>query len=575
MKKRIIIILIVLVTVLSTALLYQTFATDSSTLSESSDVYNISLYNGSTIVVPANGTKTVLYKINSPNFGKVSYGVGYTTSSSYIKVKEYYDTIDPVTGVIDYRENKFVKLKLINSGNSDASVTLNTVLGYEFGGNLIPSSNVTLVTEKVKEYDTLMSVTGGQTATSTFLRSRLKRNQIDSITFKENNAVPDNVTSVDVSKDSDGSIIMYYGTANSNGRYDVYIGSEAGKIKLESGYALFSYLQYVESLDLSIFNTSSVTNMVRMFYYAGQNATTFTLYGLDNWDTSSVTNMSSMFYYAGQNATTWMIGDLSSWDTSSVTSMDYMFSSAGKSATTFTLEGLNGWDTSSVTDMSYMFSSAGYNATTFTLEGLDNWNTSSVKDMSGMFSNVGYNATTFTLEGLDNWDTSSVKDMSVMFSYAGYKASNWSLDLSRWNTSSVTDMLYMFRHAGQNATTWTIGDLSNWNTSSVTNMSYMFQLAGQNATTFTLEGLSSWDTSSVTNMSCMFQYAGQNATTFTIGDLSGWDTSSVTDMGWMFQQAGYKASNWSLDLSSWNVNKVTSNSGFNASVTTKVTPPIW
>ena len=439
MKKRIIIILIVLVTVLSTALLYQTFATDSSTLSESSDVYNISLYNGSTIVVPANGTKTVLYKINSPNFGKVSYGVGYTTSSSYIKVKEYYDTIDPMTGVIDYRENKFVKLKLINSGNSDASVTLNTVLGYEFGGDLIPSSNVTLVTEKVKEYDTLMSVTSSQTATSTFLRSSLKREEIDSITFKENNAVPDNVTSVDVSKDSDGSIIMYYGDANSNGRYDVYIGSETGKIKLESGYYLFSYLQYVESLDLSIFNTSSVTNMDLMFRYAGYNATTFTLYGLDNWDTSSVTNMEAMFQYAGYNATTFTLEGLDNWDTSSVTEMTSMFSYTGQRATTWTIGDLSGWDTSSVTRMVSMFGHAGYYATTWTIGDLSNWDTSSVTNMSGMFYNAGYNATTWTIGDLSGWDTSSVTNMGSMFYNAGYKASGWKLNLRSWNVNKVTN----------------------------------------------------------------------------------------------------------------------------------------
>ena len=546
MKKRIIIILIVLVTVLSTALLYQTFATDSSTLSESSDVYNISLYNGSTIVVPANGTKTVLYKINSPNFGKVSYGVGYTTSSSYIKVKEYYDTIDPMTGVIDYRENKFVKLKLINSGNSDASVTLNTVLGYEFGGNLIPSSNVTLVTEKVKEYDTLMSVTSLQRATSTFLRSSLKREEIDSITFKENNAVPDNVTSVDVSKDSDGSIIMYYGTANSNGRYDVYIGSEAGKIKLESGYYLFSYLPYVESLDLSIFNTSSVTAMRYMFYSVGSGATTFTLEGLSSWDTSNVTDMHYMFY------------------------------GAGSGATTFTLEGLDNWDTSSVTDMQSMFSQAGQNATTWTIGDLSNWDTSSVTDMNQMFNYAGQNATTFMLDGLENWNTSSVTDMQNMFSGAGKSATTWTIgNLSGWDTSSVTSMSGMFSSAGQNATTWTIGNLSNWNTSSVTNMGSMFSGAGQNAKTWTIGDLSGWDTSSVTSMSYMFSNAGKSATTWTIGDLSSWDTSSVTKMNNMFYYAGYNASNWSLDLSSWNVDKVTSHGNFNTYVTTKVTPPIW
>ena len=69
------------------------------------------------------------------------------------------------------------------------------------------------------------------------------------------------------------------------------------------------------SLDLSSFDTSSVTNMQGMFAYA--QATTL---DLSSFDTSSVTDMHSMFAYA--QATTL---DLSSFDTSSVTDMGYMF----------------------------------------------------------------------------------------------------------------------------------------------------------------------------------------------------------------------------------------------------------
>ena len=43
-----------------------------------------------------------------------------------------------------------------------------------------------------------------------------------------------------------------------------------------------------------------------MFYEAGSSATTFNL-NLSNWNTSSVTDMSYMFYKAGSRATTWSV----------------------------------------------------------------------------------------------------------------------------------------------------------------------------------------------------------------------------------------------------------------------------
>ena len=264
-----------------------------------------------------------------------------------------------------------------------------------------------------------------------------------------------------------------------------------------------------------------------------------------NLDTSSVTDMSFMFYYAGQNATTFELKGLGNWDVSKVTNMESMFRSVGSKATTFNLN-LSNWNTSSVTSMSSMFDSAGYSATTFNLNLL-NWNTSSVTNMEYMFSGAGYRATTFNLN-LSNWNTSSVTDMSRMFEYAGSKATTWTIgDLSNWDVSKVTNMSYMFYEAGSKATTFNL-NLSNWNTSSVTSMSSMFDSAGYSATTWTIGDLSSWDTSSVTSMDSMFSGAGYSATTWTIGDLSNWNTSSVTSMYDMFRAAGYSATTWSVTI---------------------------
>ena len=321
-------------------------------------------------------------------------------------------------------------------------------------------------------------------------------------------------------------------------------------IKVTSMHYMFYYAGYNASsftLNLSSWNTSSVTNMFYMFYYAGYNASSFTL-NLSSWNTSNVTNMSNMFYYTGYSATTWSIGDLSSWNTSSVTSMRMVFKYAGYSATTWSVGDLSSWNTSSVYDMAAMFECAGYSATTWSVGDLSSWDTTKVANMYRMFFYAGYNASSFTLN-LSSWNTSNVTNMSNMFYYTGYSATTWSIgDLSSWDTSSVTIMQGMFSYAGYSATTWSIGDLSSWDTTKVASMYRMFYYAGYTTTTtWSIGDLSSWDTSSVYNMADMFRYAGYNASSFAL-DLSSWDTSSVTSISSMFYSAGYSATTWSITI---------------------------
>ena len=71
------------------------------------------------------------------------------------------------------------------------------------------------------------------------------------------------------------------------------------------------------TLDLSIFDTSNVTDMGYMFY----NCTSLTSLDLSTFNTSNVTNMGRMF----QSCSSLTSLDLSSFDTSNVTNMDYMF----------------------------------------------------------------------------------------------------------------------------------------------------------------------------------------------------------------------------------------------------------
>ena len=355
---------------------------------------------------------------------------------------------------------------------------------------------------------------------------------------------------------SNDSIVPIYGWYD-NGTIYYYTNAEEIYLNANSSN-MFQNLRILSDIEMSSWNTSNVTNMGSMFYYAGYSATTWSVGDLSGWDTSSVTNMGSMFSSAGYSATTWSVGDLSGWDTSSVTNMGSIFNSAGRSATTWSVGDLSGWNTSNVTNMGNMFNQAGYKSTTWSVGDLSGWDTSSVKDMTNMFYQAGYKSTTWSVGNLSGWDTSSVTSMGSMFSSAGLSATTWSVgDLSGWDTSSVTNMGNMFYYAGYSAQTFNL-NLSGWDTSSVTNMGSMFSSAGRSATTWSVGDLSGWDTSSVTSMSSMFSLAGYSATTWSVGNLSGWNTSSVTNMSYMLQQAGYKSTTWSIgDLSSWDTSSVT------------------
>ena len=142
-KKTKITILVITLIVLGITVLYQTFAI-SSNISGGSDNYTVTLNNNSTVSVPANGHKTVYFKIRNNNKGTVQYGVGYKGTN--ITVKAYADSESPSTGTMTESESKFIKLKLKNTSTSDSSVELISILGYENGGNLIVPNGYTLVT---------------------------------------------------------------------------------------------------------------------------------------------------------------------------------------------------------------------------------------------------------------------------------------------------------------------------------------------------------------------------------------------------------------------------------------------
>jgi len=222
---------------------------------------------------------------------------------------------------------------------------------------------------------------------------------VQSITFGSLNeyssAVSGVSTPIDISANNDGSVKVYRVGSST---YDVYVLATESNTKMkfntDSSYMFYS-CRGLSELDVSNFDTSSVTNMSYMF----DGCEGLSTIDLSGWDTSNVTNMSNMFYDCRRLSTI----DLSNLDNGSVTNMSYMF----YNCTSLTTLDLSDWDTSSVTWMASMFM---YCNRLTTIIGIEDWDTSSLTSVLGMFCNCpAYN----TLD-LSGWDTSSVTDMNYI-----------------------------------------------------------------------------------------------------------------------------------------------------------------
>lgn len=449
MKKKIIILLVIVVLVLI-GFLYQTFAM-SNTITESSDSYIVNVSDNSSITLPARTSKKVYYKLTNTNEGTVKYGVGY--SGTNVEARVYEDTKDAETGLINYMENKFIKLKLINNGTTTSTITLKTILGYKNGGDLIVPSGVTLVKNKVKLVNYMRLTESNPSATSNFLNTTLVRNTIETLTITDDNLVPtDALGSFDVSRNNDGTVMLWYTKGTSDNLYNVYIGAEGGKVYITNCYYLFSYLTSVTKMDFTYFDTSEATWMESMFKYC----TSVKKLDLSMFDTSKVTYMSSMFDHCDDLTSL----NVFSFNTSKVTNMTSMFSNCQS------LENidLSNFDTSNVTSMRTMF------LKNYALKelNLSNFNTSKVTSMNAMFQYC----TSLTKLNISSFNTSNVTNMSAIFSYDSKLTL---IDMRNMTfTSKLTDANSMFYSASNNATIYVKSNTEktwlNTNYSSLTNV---------------------------------------------------------------------------------------------------------
>ena len=220
----------------------------------------------------------------------------------------------------------------------------------------------------------------------------------EAVTFEENTSLTldevlqiDNVIRID---DEETDHAVYIWTENDE-NWEWWSDADIIYLPEDSSY-LFASCEYLESLDLSRFNTENVTDMCAMFAechalteinlsglnthnvedmsYMFQFCRSLEYLSLTPLSTSSVVYMQFMFSNCPQLVTV----DLSSFDTSSVLYMDSMFSSDTRLQNIYVSDL---WNTANVTNGSYMFRSC---------KNLPNYNKSNVDVSMAHYGNGGY-----------------------------------------------------------------------------------------------------------------------------------------------------------------------------------------
>ena len=517
-------------------------------ISNLAPVYNYTDGVSTTFTVKnTNSTDSLLYKVK----------LEITSIANELKDESFKYTL--------VKDNKVVKTGNLKDAVSGNTLILNTSsldkgstsspkistfkLYFWIDGNMENNSNMMNKSLAGKidvgiETNVITNTESNISSTSKFLNSEVPRQNISTLKVVDNLDIPEGATVVDVSKNGDNTIKMWYNEADANGNYDITIGSNNIIYANPTPY-MFKWFTNVTLLDLSNLDTSGITDMTGMFAHT-KNLTkiifgehfntsnvksmyemfcnTYMLKSIDlsRIDTSSVTNMGHMFYGSGVETL-----DLSTFDTSNVTAMDWMFASVSK----ITSLDLSSFNTSNVKNMNNMFA----RASKVSKLDISSFDTSNVTNFSAMF----YGMSGMTTIDLSNIDTSNATNLSAMFaSCANLK----SIDLSKFNTSNVTDISSMFQYCRELISI----NLSNFDTSKVTNMGRTFEYTSKLTEIIFGEH---FNTSNVTTMLEMF--LGSNIKEI---DLSSFDTSNVMNMDGMFRQCNFSK----LDLSNFNTSKLKS-----------------
>ena len=452
------------------------------------DTAVMNLYLSLDLLPTALQENTFVYELYNGNNERISSG--------NFSDKKQGDTITLASNEIVTSDVSIYTLYIYIDGNRDNPITMSN---NNFRFNIYGEGTGAIYKENVIQNET----TTPSSSSSTFLNTEVLRNQIESINIEKTNVVPNDAKySKDISSKQDGSVMLWYTDKDNNSLYEVSIGSENGSLEANTnGSGMFSYLDNVDTLDLTGLDTSNMTSMSYMFY----NSNSLKSINLSNFNTSKLLYANNMF----NGCTSLESLDLSNFNTSKVTNFSNMFRDCQKmkeinlsnfdtsSATTFanlfhncsslTTLDLSSFNTNKVTYMGSMF----YNCSSLTSLDLSNFNTSNVINMGyGMF----YNCKSLKELDLSNFDTKKVIDFSDMFNGC---SSLENIELSSFDTTNATNMANMF----YNCKSLKQLDLSSFNTSKVTNMSKMFLQNNEINTIYVSE---KWNTSNVTSSSLMF-----------------------------------------------------------------------
>ena len=364
--------------------------------------------NETALVNNGSATNAKINSISSPSplgdFSNNTWGYKFGTSTNYapIPALSIPAQIVQTTGKTNGNDTNSVKIGMKLSDNLESGRYTNKLIFSILTNN----------------YNRIAIMTEGTDFNTKLKALETSTNKIEH--FKKSTVMPIvsmNTVNVD-DEESDYEIKLWLDSTDKT----AYYYTETEKVYLnEDTKSMFRNMSSITSLNLSNFDTSSVTNMSFMF----DRMSSLSTLDLSNFDTSRVTNMSSMFYGVS-NLTTL---NLFSFDTSKVTNMLFMFCNM-RNLTTIDL---SSFDTYKVTNMRSMFSGVS-NLTTL---DLSNFNTSNVTEMDFMFNDMR----NLTILNLSSFDTSNVMHMGYMFSGV---SSLTALDLSNFDTSKVKDMRGMF-----------------------------------------------------------------------------------------------------------------------------------
>ena len=508
------------------------------------DTAVMNLYLSLDLLPTALQENTFVYELYNGNNERISSG--------NFSDKKQGDTITLAENEIVTSNVSIYTLYIYIDGNRDNPITMTN---QNFRFNIYGEGTGAIYKENVIQNET----TQPSSSSSTFLNTEVLRNQIESITIEKNNIVPNDAKySKDISSKQDGSVMLWYTDKDNNSLYEVSIGSENGSLKANTnGSGMFSYLDNVDTLDLTGLDTSNMTSMSMMFY----KSTSLKSIDVSGFDTSKVVNMNGMFWECSNLTSI----NISNFNTSKVTDMNNMFAECSN---LITLD-LSNFDTSNVIYMgnlySYSYGGMFRNCSSLKELNVSSFNTSKVKYMSNMFQGCS----SLTTLDLSNFNTSNVTAMASMFDSC---SSLVSINVSNFDVSSVTDMLFMFQNCKsllnldlssfkESKVTTTRQmfygcnsletlNISNFDISNVTNMTQMFE----GCSSLTTLDLSNFNTSKVTNMYGVFSGCSNLKSI----NLSSFDTSNVTNMTSVFNDC---SSLENLDLSNFNTSKVTTMSG--------------